>query len=306
MRRPRKSSLPPWLKKNLPRKSRSMAVFGLLERLNLHTVCEEAKCPNMPECYGRGTATFMILGNICTRDCRFCAVPGGRAVPVDKDEPRHVAEAVVALGLRHAVVTSVTRDDLPDGGSAHFAKTIAEIRACSNAAIEVLVPDFRGSEEDIKRVVAARPEVFNHNVETVPRLYPTVRPQADYQRSLKVLRCAKESHPEIATKSGLMVGLGETREEVLDVLRDLRAAGCDFLTIGQYLRPSNAHLPIHRFVKPEEFDRLAGDARAMGFAGVASAPFVRSSYKAGEMARKAKMIGPQDVAGRNAAPEGRG
>jgi len=288
MRRPRKSSLPPWLKKNLPRESRSMVVSRLLERLHLHTVCEGAKCPNLPECYGRGTATFMILGNVCTRDCRFCAIPGGQPLPVDESEPQNVAEAVAALKLRHAVITSVTRDDLPDGGSEHFAKTIAAIRAASDASIEVLVPDFRGSEEDIKRVIAARPDVFNHNVETVPRLYPTVRPQADYQRSLEVLRRAKELNPDIITKSGLMVGLGETREELLDVLRALRAARCDLLTIGQYLRPSKAHLLIARFVTPEEFEQMAGDARAMGFRGVASAPFVRSSYKAGKMFRSVK------------------
>jgi lipoic acid synthetase len=230
----------------------------------------------------------MILGDVCTRDCRFCAVPGGRPRPVDESEPQNVAEAVATLKLRHAVVTSVTRDDLPDGGSGHFAKTIAAIRAASDASIEVLVPDFRGSEEDIKRVIAARPDVFNHNVETVPRLYPTVRPQADYQRSLNVLRCAKELNPDIITKSGLMVGLGETREELLDVLRNLRAARCDILTIGQYLRPSKAHLSIARFVEPDEFDMLASDARSLGFRGVASAPFVRSSYRAGEMVRSVK------------------
>jgi len=260
-----------------------MAVFRLLERLHLHTVCQGAKCPNMAECFGQGTATFMILGKVCTRNCRFCAVPGGTPLRPDADEPRHVAEAVAALDLRHAVVTSVTRDDLSDGGSSHFAKTIREIRGRSTAAIEVLTPDFQGREEDIARVVDARPDVFNHNVETVPRLYPAVRPQADYRRSLEVLRFAKSRCPEVVTKSGLMVGVGETRDEVIAVLKDLRGAGCDFVTIGQYLRPSRAHLEIERFVPPEEFRELADEARALGFGGVASAPFVRSSYHAGEM-----------------------
>jgi len=260
-----------------------MAVFRLLERLHLHTVCQGAKCPNMPECFGRGTATFLILGNVCTRDCRFCAVPEGAPMPPDEDEPRNVAEAVAALNLRHAVVTSVTRDDLADGGSAHFAKTIREIRARCAASIEVLTPDFKGNEEDIARVADALPDVFNHNVETVPRLYGAVRPQADYRRSLELLRFVKNRRPEIVTKSGLMVGLSETGEEVVETLKDLRGVGCDFVTIGQYLRPSKAHLPITRFVPPEEFEKLAETARSRGFGGVASAPFVRSSYHAGEM-----------------------
>lgn len=283
MKRPRRASLPPWLKRNLPRESRSLAVSRLLERLHLNTVCRGAKCPNMPECFGRGTATFMILGDVCTRDCRFCAVPGGAPRPLDENEPSNVAEAVAALKLRHAVVTSVTRDDLPDGGSGHFAKTIAEIRAVSDATIEVLTPDFRGRREDIDRVAAARPDVFNHNVETVSRLYPVVRPQADYRGSLDFLKHVKDVAPGIITKSGLMVGLGEEREEITGVLRDLREAGCDFVTIGQYLRPSQEHLPIARFVEPAEFDEMAEEARALGFSGVASAPFVRSSYHAGEM-----------------------
>lgn len=283
MNRPRKSSMPAWLKRNIPRESRSMAVFRLLERLHLHTVCQGAKCPNMAECFGHGTATFMILGRVCTRNCRFCAVPDGVPLPPDPDEPRHVAEAVVALNLRHAVVTSVTRDDLADGGSAHFADTIKEIRKRCSATVEVLTPDFQGREEDIARVADARPDVFNHNVETVPRLYPVVRPQADYQRSLEVLRFVKKHSPDIMTKSGLMVGVGETRGEITAVMKDLRGVGCDFVTIGQYLRPSKAHLEIDRFVTPEEFKELGDEARALGFGGVASAPFVRSSYHAGEM-----------------------
>jgi lipoic acid synthetase len=260
-----------------------MAVFRLLERLHLHTVCQGAKCPNMPECFGRGTATFLILGSVCTRNCRFCAVPDGAPSPLDENEPANVAEAVATLKLRHAVVTSVTRDDLADGGSAHFAKTIREIRSRCAASVEVLTPDFKGREEDIARVADALPDVFNHNVETVPRLYPVVRPQADYRRSLELLRFVKNRRPEIVTKSGLMVGVGETNEEVVESLRDLRDAGCDFVTIGQYLRPSKAHLPIARFVPPEEFEELAQTARSLGFGGVASAPFVRSSYHAGEM-----------------------
>lgn len=275
-----------------------MAVFRLLERLHLHTVCQGAKCPNMAECFGRGTATFMILGNVCTRNCRFCAVPGGEPLPLDEDEPRNVAEAVAALNLRHAVVTSVTRDDLPNGGSGHFARTIREIRARCGASVEVLTPDFKGNEEDIARVADALPDVFNHNIETVPRLYPAVRPQADYSRSLEVLRFVKNRRPEIVTKSGLMVGLGETGEEVVEALKDLRGTGCDFVTIGQYLRPSKAHLPIARFVTPEEFDGLAETARTLGFGGVASAPFARSSYHAGEM------YGAPSEAAKNESQEG--
>jgi lipoic acid synthetase len=254
-------------------------VRGLLGRLRLHTVCQSAHCPNLCECFASGTATFLILGNVCTRHCRFCAVAAGEPQPLEADEPDRVAQAAATLGLRHVVVTSVTRDDLPDGGSGQFAATIAAIHAACEATVEVLTPDFQGRADLVARVLAAGPEVFNHNVETVPRLYPAVRPEADYRRSLDVLRLAHE-HGGPLTKSGLMLGLGETRAEVLAVLRDLRAAGCEALTLGQYLRPSAGHLPVDRFVTPSEFGRYERDATELGFLGVAAGPFVRSSYHA--------------------------
>ena len=254
-------------------------VRDLLERLQLQTVCQSAHCPNIGECFAHGTATFMVLGRVCTRRCRFCAVGHGRPEPVDSGEPARVAEAAVALGLRHVVVTSVTRDDLADEGSGQFAATIEAIGAASDATIEVLVPDFHGRVECLERVLAARPDVFNHNVETVPRLYPRVRPEADYRRSLGVLRYAHD-HGDAATKSGLMVGLGESHDEVCQVMADLRAAGCDALTMGQYLRPSESHLEVERFVTPEEFDTYREEAEGLGFAAVAAGPFVRSSYHA--------------------------
>jgi lipoic acid synthetase len=260
-------------------------VHGLLSELELNTVCREAHCPNVGECFARGTATFMILGDVCTRDCAFCAVCSGQPRPVDPEEPHRVAEAARRLGLRHVVVTSVTRDDLPDGGSRQFAETVLAIRRRAEAAVEVLTPDFQGQTEDVDRVLDAGPRVFNHNVETVPRLYPAVRPQADYRRSLGVLaRAATRRTADCLTKSGLMVGLGEREDEVLAVLRDLREAGCQALTIGQYLAPSPAHHPVVEFVTPEQFEGLAAQARELGFAAVASGPFVRSSYGAAELA----------------------
>ncbi len=259
-------------------------VRELLRELGLHTVCQSAHCPNACECFARGTATFLILGSVCSRSCAFCAVTRGLPAPPDPDEPRRVAEAAARLGLSHVVVTSVTRDDLPDGGSGHFAATIAAIRAACTAAVEVLTPDFQGSEPCIRRVLEARPDVFNHNVETVPRLYPRVRPQAAYERSIEVLRLAAEAGEGAATKSGLMVGLGESHDEVLAVMRDLRDAGCQALTVGQYLRPSPEHLPVERFVPPEEFDTYQHEAEALGFAAVAAGPFVRSSYHADALA----------------------
>jgi lipoic acid synthetase len=256
-----------------------------LDELGLNTVCRSAKCPNRGECYASGTATFMVLGTACTRNCRFCAVDAASPAAVDDTEPGRVAEAAERMGLRHAVVTMVTRDDLADGGSAHVAATIAALRQrVPDVTVEVLVSDFGGDEAAIDTVAAALPDVFNHNVETVPRLYPAVRPQADYARSLRVLARAHEAAPGVPTKSGLMVGVGEAAEEVEDVLRDLRAAHVDIVTIGQYLRPSAAHLEVAAFVPPELFDRYAATARALGFAGVASAPFVRSSYHAGDLA----------------------
>jgi len=279
---------PPWLRKRLPPEAETRPVRDVLGRLRLETVCQNAACPNLWECFGRGTATFLILGRVCTRACGYCAVSEGVPGPVDAEEPGRVAEAAAALKLRHVVVTSVTRDDLADGGSAHFAATIAAIRErTANGAnraneaptIEVLTPDFQGREEDILRVVQAGPDVYNHNVETVPRLYPLARPQARYERSLDLLRVVA-AQGGLLTKSGLMVGLGERHEEVLEVMAALREAGCDALTIGQYLRPSAEHLPVERFVPPEEFDAYDAEARALGFRAVAAGPFVRSSYHA--------------------------
>ncbi|HBT46774.1 MAG TPA: lipoyl synthase [Peptococcaceae bacterium] len=280
------SRKPPWLHKRIPAGGSLEATRKLLEELQLNTVCQSALCPNLGECFSRRTATFMILGKTCTRNCRFCAVEGGRPEPVDPDEPRRVALAAARLGLKHVVVTSVTRDDLPDGGAAQFAATIHALRErLPGAIIEVLTPDFQGERASLARVVEARPHIFNHNVETVPRLYPQVRPAADYRRSLEVLRTVKELAPDVYTKSGMMVGLGETREEVEEVMADLREVGCDILTIGQYLRPSPRHLSVEEFVPPETFEYYGEAARKMGFLYVASAPFVRSSYNAAEFSR---------------------
>jgi len=257
----------------------------MLDELALNTVCRSAKCPNRGECYSSGTATFMVLGTECTRNCRFCAVDPARPLPPDPDEPARLAEAAARMGLRHVVVTMVTRDDLADGGSGHIVATIDALRErLPEVAVEVLVSDFKGDEAAIDAVALARPDVFNHNVETVPRLYPTVRPQADYARSLRVLERVREIAPEVPTKSGLMVGLGETPEEVEAVMSDLRSVGVDIVTVGQYLRPSAAHLEVTEFVTPEQFAAYARTAKRLGFSGVASAPFVRSSYHAAEVA----------------------
>jgi len=280
-----KRRLPPWLKKRLPAGGAVAETRAILEELGLETVCQSAHCPNLPECFARHTATFMILGARCTRSCRFCAVEGGPPEPVRQDEPEAVAEAADRMHLRHVVVTSVTRDDLPDGGASHFARVIEAIRGrLPRAIIEVLTPDFLGSRDAVRTVIDAEPDVFNHNAETVPRLYPEIRPEADYVRSLDVLRAAKAlaagRQRAVYTKSGLMVGCGETREELSSVLADLRAAGCDILTIGQYLAPSGGHYPVNRFVPPEEFAAYEEEARRLGFLAVASGPFVRSSYNA--------------------------
>jgi len=278
---------PEWLRKRVPAESERARVDALLQRMNLATVCQSAHCPNLCECFARGTATFMILGEVCTRSCRFCAVPDGVPAPPDPDEPRRVAEATADLGLRHVVVTSVTRDDLPDGGSGQFAATIAAIRARTEATIEVLTPDFLGCAINITRVLDSGPEVFNHNIETVPRLYDAVRPQADFQRSLDVLALAAK-HPRVPmTKSGMMLGLGERPDEVLAALWELRGAGCRVLTLGQYLAPSPAHHPVVEFVPPEQFAEYRREALAMGFAAVAAGPFVRSSYNAADVADEA-------------------
>jgi lipoic acid synthetase len=284
--------LPRWLKREVPKGNFNHLTQGLLEELKLETVCDNAKCPNRMECYSQKTATFMILGNVCTRPCGFCAVARGKPPAVQDDEPARVAEAAYRLGLKHVVITSVTRDDLPDGGADHFYQCVLAVRERTGAAVEVLTPDFVGNETAIARVVAARPEVFNHNTETVPRLYRKVRgPKSDYRWTLHLLRRIKELDPAIKTKSGLMLGLGETTEEIFEVLADLRDVGCDLLTLGQYLMPSatmaDNYLPVVRYVPPEEFDFLGQAARRMGFAEVASGPFVRSSYHARDLAAAA-------------------
>lgn len=280
---------PEWLKRRLPSGPAYEQVRALLERCHLHTVCQEAHCPNIWECFSRGTATFLIMGPNCTRACRFCAVGHGRPAPIDPREPGHVAEAVLEMGLAYIVVTSVTRDDLPDGGAGIFAQTIQEIRKrVGSAGVEVLIPDFQGDRDALRQVMDARPAVLNHNIETVPRLYPLVRPGADYGRSLDVLRWADQEAGSIPTKSGLMLGLGESEKEVESVLEDLLHAGCRILTLGQYLQPSMHHLPVDRYVHPEEFEDWKERALGMGFRAAASGPFVRSSYRASELFRQAQ------------------
>lgn len=275
---PRKR-LPSWLKKQLPPGDELMKTQELIRGLKLTTVCVEARCPNLIECWSRGTATFMVLGDRCTRRCGFCAVNTQKPLPVEIDEPERLADAAAHLGLRHVVITSVARDDLLDEGATHFANCISAVRSrLPQATIEVLVPDFHGKRDLIRIVTDARPEVFNHNIETVARLQKRTRPAARYERTMEVLRIAKELEPRIRTKSGIMVGLGETRDELESTLRDLRDANCDMLTIGQYLRPSEEHLDVERYYTPQEFDELGDVAREMGFAAVASGPFVRSSY----------------------------
>jgi lipoic acid synthetase len=255
----------------------------MLRGLSLHTVCEEAKCPNLNECFGRGTATFLIMGDICTRNCTFCAVKKGEPTPIDPEEPKRIALTVKKLGLRHSVVTSVTRDDLEDGGASHFAATALEIKKYNNnITVELLIPDFQGNSASIKKIADAAPDVINHNIETVSRLYKYVRPRADYNRSLNILRLAKELSHNSITKSGFMVGLGETNEEIVSVTKDLRAVRVDILTIGQYLRPSGKHYPVVRYVTPEEFRSYEEIGYNLGFSYVVAGPFVRSSYKAEE------------------------
>lgn len=278
--------LPRWLKRSVPKGNANHFTSNLLDELSLVTVCEEAKCPNRMECYSQKTATFMILGDTCTRKCGFCSVKSGMPAPPEVDEPERLAEAAVRLGLKHVVITCVTRDDLPDGGAEHFVQCIGAIRARSDASIEVLTSDFSGNPDSLRKLVEARPEVFNHNTETVPRLYRRVRgTESDYRWTLELLRQVKELNPQIHTKSGLMLGLGESEQEVLDVLADLRDVGCDFLTLGQYLQPSTSkYLPVVRYLHPDEFQTYGAQAKAMGFLKVASGPFVRSSYHARDMA----------------------
>lgn len=273
--------LPPWFKVRLAHGPDFRDLRAILDGLGLHTICEEARCPNIWECWNHRTATFLILGDICTRRCHYCAVATGRPHAPDREEPERVARAVQAMGLRHAVVTSVNRDELEDGGAALFAETIRAIRRLTpSCAVEVLVPDFEGDETVLATVAAERPEILNHNIETVPRLFPTLRPQGKYRRSVELLERARRLG--CRTKSGLIVGMGETAEEVREVMADLRAVGCEILTIGQYLQPTRAHHPVVRFYHPDEFAALRAEGLALGFTHVESGPLVRSSYHAAE------------------------
>jgi lipoic acid synthetase len=280
------SLYPDYVKKRIGPAGCAPEVRRILAEHRIETVCQNARCPNQTECFARGAATFMILGNVCTRACRFCAVKKGLPKPVDPDEAIALAKAARQLGLRHVVVTSVTRDDLVLGGAPHFARCIRTLRQIHpTCTIEVLTPDFQGSLQALQVIAQARPDIFNHNVETVPRLYAQIRPRAHYQRSLGVLRMVKELEPAVFTKSGIMLGLGETRAEVVAVLDDLRAHHCDFVTIGQYLAPSPAHHPVHRFASPGEFNEYAHYAHEKGFRHVASGVFIRSSYHAEDALR---------------------
>ena len=281
----RQRRLPPWLRREIPQGNANHFTAGLMEELGLETVCDSAKCPNRMECYSQKTATFMILGNVCTRPCGFCAVDRGHPAELLADEPQRVAEASQRLGLKHVVITSVTRDDLPDGGAEHYYQCVTAVRERTGARVEVLTPDFVNNYPALDRVIAAAPEVFNHNTETVPRLYRTVRgPKSNYRWTLGLLKRVKDKNPALQTKSGLMLGLGETHEELFDVLADLRDAGVDFLTLGQYLRPGEKYLSVTRYLPPAEFEFLGRAAKTMGFSQVASGPFVRSSYHARDMA----------------------
>jgi lipoic acid synthetase len=284
--RPARLKKPDWIRIRVPSSERSAALKALLRQSHLHTVCEEASCPNLPECFGHGTATFMIMGEICTRRCPFCDVASGRPLALDPDEPAHVAAAVRALGLRYVVITSVDRDDLADGGAAHIRDTVRAVRTANpGVRIEILTPDFRGCEETALALLSeCPPDVFNHNLETVPRLYAHTRPGARYQGSLDLLRRFRELNPEVPTKSGLMVGLGEAAGELGQVLRDLREHGVEMLTIGQYLQPTPAHLPVARYVHPDEFRQYQLTGQRLGFSHVASGPLVRSSYHADRQA----------------------
>ena len=274
---------PAWLKIKISSNAGLHSTVDMMRKLNLHTVCEEAKCPNLMECFSKKTATFMILGRECTRNCTFCTVSKNEPSNVDAKEPLHVAEAVKKLALKHVVITSVTRDDLPDGGAGHFVAVIEAVREVSPSTdIEVLIPDFQGDKDALCKVVKAKPKVINHNIETINRLYPEVRPMANYHRTLELLKRVKEMDGNIYSKSGFMVGFGEKEEEVIDLLHDLREFGCDIVTIGQYLAPSKEHHPVVEYVTPDTFAFYKNKAEEMGFTFVASSPFVRSSYNAGE------------------------
>lgn len=285
--------LPEWFRVKAPGGPNYLGLRALVRQGGLHTVCEEAHCPNIGECWERQTASFMILGDTCTWRCHYCAVKTGRPGPVDLGEPLRLAQTVQRLGLQYCVITSVTRDDLDDGGASVFAACIREIRDAQPACkVEVLIPDLRGDDDALRTVLDAGPDVLNHNIETVERVFHRVRPKGDYRRSLRVLARAREMAPHIPTKSGMMVGLGEIEEEVHTTMQDLRDAGCGLLTIGQYLRPSRVHFPLQRFYRPEEFDALRRTGEGLGFAHVAAGPLVRSSYLADEQAAAAKVLGP--------------
>ncbi len=274
---------PEWMRIGKMDRGKIREVQEILRKLNLHTVCEESMCPNIGKCFEKKTATFLIMGDICTRDCKFCDITFGRPGPLDKDEPQHILEAAKKLGLRHIVITSVTRDDLPDNGAAHFAGITKKLREYDEKLIiELLIPDMKGKEEDIQTIVDAKPDIINHNVEVVPRLFRKVTPQSNYETSLKLLKLVKEFDSSIYTKSGMMVGLGETKQEVFDVMKDLREVNCDILTIGQYLKPPSSNLEIEEYVHPEIFKEYEELAYDMSFQFVASAPFVRSSFNAEE------------------------
>lgn len=301
---PRAQRMPAWLSRPIAAPGRQSHVRGLLDELELGTVCESARCPNKGECFGSGTATFLVMGEVCTRSCGFCAVGRDRPAPLDPDEPRRVAEAAARMELTHAVVTCVTRDDLEDGGSRHVAAVVDALRrTLPDVSVEVLTSDFAGDLAQVDAVLDAGPDVFNHNVETVPRLYRAVRPEADYRRSLAVLSRAHAHASGIPVKSGLMVGLGETHEEVSRTIRDIHATGCSVLTIGQYLRPSKDNVPVAEFVSPERFERLGDEAREAGFVAVASGPFVRSSYRAAGLLEE---LDGEARGGPTCSPEGTG
>ncbi|MEI6741007.1 MAG: lipoyl synthase [Gemmatimonadaceae bacterium] len=287
-REPLPERKPSWLKVKAPGGERYLRLRQLMQELNLHTVCQEAHCPNIGECWEHGTATFMILGDVCTRNCAYCAVSHGRPPAYDIEEPSRVAQAIAELGLRHAVITSVDRDDLPDFGAYIFAETIRQIRQhLPDCSIEVLVPDFQGNENSIRTVLEARPDIYNHNTETVPRLYKKARPGGRYERLLEIFRIAKRIAPTVPTKTGIILGLGETNEEVVEVMKDLRAVDVDILTLGQYLRPSDGHIALDRYVTPDEFRWFYDTGMALGFKHVESGPLVRSSYHAWEQVQAA-------------------
>ncbi|MBD3321092.1 MAG: lipoyl synthase [Chitinivibrionales bacterium] len=280
---------PSWLKRGIPSGGRKSVVESRLDRWKLHTVCKEARCPNRCECYASGRATFLIMGETCTRNCAFCGINSDAPAQLDRSEPEHLSRAVKELGLRYVVITSVTRDDLPDGGATHFAAVVHALkRQVPGIRVEVLVPDFRGNMDSVRTVIESGIDVFNHNIETVHRLYPSIRPAAQYRRSLDVLAYAAKLKPDVPVKSGIMVGLGETGTGVIDAMHDLLNAGCTILTIGQYLQPSDNQVPVTEFIAPGVFDRYAARAREMGFAAVVAGPFVRSSYRAEELYRKVK------------------